>query len=280
MKMLFAAAATAAMLTATAARAADPPKVDIRVAVAPGTPFDDLEAPDRLDLINGIRDGLMAGCNKHLRFLTWTTGDTAAKTHLDATVKPNPNNGDLVLVLVGTLDDVPFNENFATSIELYDAFTAPPVDFPKKVKDAVFKKVTTGINDEVLRANLQNDFLSRIPLSTEPLKIDSARAVTVPLSRNRLRVGPKSKFGIKFSDGTFVTLDVSALDTEDSGQVVGEVTRVKYGGEQDKTWDDRLPRSFGKPPRARDIRITMADYKLSTNPGTQNGMETRSGNAH
>jgi hypothetical protein len=270
----------ATLLAAGAANAADPPKVDIRASIAPGTPLDDLSDGDRKEIVAGIRERLLQGCNTHLRFLHWTTGNAAARTHFDATVKPNAV-GDLVLVFVGVLDGARFDENFTNSILLYDRYTEVPTDFPKKIKDTVFATVTNGMNNEVFRLRLHAHFFAKIPLSNEPLKVGNAQAVTVPLSRNRMHVGPASKFGVSFSDGAPVSLDLSALDAEDSGQVVCEVTRVKYGGEKDKTgWDDRIKRSFGSPPRARNVKITMADYKLSSNPGTQDGMETRSGNAN
>lgn len=257
------------VMTATSARAGEPPKVDIRVSIV-GNALDDFAktAKARDAIPDAIQRTLFDICTHYLKFLQWTTGDAANETHLDAAIKSV--DGQVLLVFTGVLNGVRFAEEPArNSIVLFDKYDRPPPD----LRSDIMVKVKRGFN-EVLRDRLHDYFFAHIPLTREPLHVVDPEMVVVPLSRSRLHLMTESMLGVEFDDGKVQsTLSVASLPRAWRGDISCRVLSLRRGGRMTDGWSPQIARIFGTPPAARNVQVLMTKYVFDPNPGTKDGLE-------
>jgi hypothetical protein len=275
MKALIVAVIVAVMCTTITAYASEPPQVGIRVTIPSSTPLDDLPSDAERETTRIlIRDRLFDQLGASLKYLDWTKGSSDKNTYLDATVKEN-DDGDLVLVFVGTLNGVKFAEDIRkNSIVLYDRYADVPSDRPVQLRTDL-KAAIKGRLDDVVLHQLSNYFFSTIPLSGESLKLSGSSALVIPMSRSRLQVAPSSQFAVQFDDdATHGNLALRTLQST-SDQILCQLLAPPstYGGVTAAF--PKISGAFGTPPRAKNVQITMAEYRFDPNPGTANGIERK-----
>jgi hypothetical protein len=253
-------------------RGAAPARIDLRVSVAEGTFDDVLTAAQIREIPAAVQRVLLDGCSRHLKFLDWTTGDAASTTHLDAVIRSESST--ILLDFSAVVEGTPLaSQRAMTSIVLYPAYDT--ID-PQRARKYIVAKVQYGF-DEAFRARLHDAFLSRVPLTREPLRVVDPEMVIVPLSRTLLQVHEASELVADFDDAQVPSvLRIASLSRGYGDDISCRVLSLRRGGRTTQGWSPEIPKIFGTPPRARRVLVTMAKYVFDPNPGTRaDGTELR-----